>query len=409
MKFLENEKLAQLTAQMTDAVVGTGERVINGRIEAFTMKRAGTDKKLAHDLTEKYQAEIQIVETELAQFQKTIIGRKRSESFASSRSNGIGTKKQHLDSSHEKRVRILDTSEQSPGMTRKRSNSIGIPLVETKSKRTSNFRSRSDSYDSKSVLKSRSDISEPKSALRSSSDSALRSRSESFSSPADVLNSPLGDFHDTSTQRLMTNLIMTLNASFPDYDFSTIRPSHFARLPSLKVAINHTNEKLAELASNNNQGANFFSQLWNAIDDVIDMNDSEVYSYVPPQRDDDDDPLGFLTQTLDGTEDSDTIVPLWTMNFFFVNKSMKRILLFTCVQTMRNEVPASSVDDDDDGFVGASDGVKEAISYDNYGLPKGGFRSTRENFDEEDEEDYWQDFDMDSDAISKSAPPAAVA
>jgi hypothetical protein len=104
MKFLENEKLAQLTAQMTDAIVGTGECMINSHIEAFTMKWAGTDKKLARDLTEKYQVEIQIVETELAQFQKTIIGRKRRKSFAGSKSNGIGTKKQHLDFSHEKLV-----------------------------------------------------------------------------------------------------------------------------------------------------------------------------------------------------------------------------------------------------------------------------------------------------------------
>lgn len=408
MKFLENEKLAQLTAQMTDAVVGTGERVINGRIEAFTMKRAGTDKKLAHDLSEKYQAEIQVRESEIAEFQK-VIGRKRSESFNgmySSSNTNRGLKKTLSG----KRVRI-DTSEQgqSGGKTRSRgrSNSVGIPLSETKSmlKTKSPLRSRSDSYDIRSALKSKPDVS------------ALRSRSDSFvssSSPIDLLNSPLGDFHDTSAQRLMTDLILTLNASFPDYDFSSIRPSHIAHLPSLSVAINRTNEKLSELVSNDNQGANFFSQLWNAIDDVIGMNESEVYSYVPPQGDDDDDPLGFLTQTVDST-DSDKIVPLWTLNFFFVNKSMKRIVLFTCVQTMRNEVPSSSDDDDDDGaYISASDGVKESLSYENYGIATPGFRSSRENSAiedevEEDEDDDWQDFDMDADAMGQPAPPTTVA
>jgi len=44
-------------------------------------------------------------------------------------------------------------------------------------------------------------------------------------------------------------------------------------------------------------------------------------------------------------------MPLWTFNYFFVNKSLKRIVLFACVQTMRNEVQMD-VDDDMDDVVG---------------------------------------------------------
>ncbi len=145
------------------------------------------------------------------------------------------------------------------------------------------------------------------------------------------------------------------------------------------------------------------------------MNDSEVYSYVPPQRDDDDDPLDFL-KTLDGASNSDSIVPLWTLNFFFVNKSMKRIVLFTCVQTMRNDISSGGIggtddDDDDDGihFIG-DDGVKEVSSYDNYGMSTG-FRGSRENsamednLDEDDEDNDWKDFDMDADTLGQPAPP----
>lgn len=479
MKFLENEKLAQLTALMTDAIVGTGERVINGRVEAFTMKRAGTDKKLAHELGEKYQAEIQIVETEMAQHLNLQLRRKRSGSIGnhsggSSRGgsvNGNGSVSGSVNgngsvSSNGNRGHSVSgngngnggrsrSGSVSGGRSRKASFSHNLPSypsspnvnkrvrIDTTQNSTGRRRSRSVSEPISKKTTAASSKSPMKSALRSRSESfdvkGSRSRSNSnsfiFGSSPLFTNSPLGDFHDSSAQRLMTDLILTLNASFPDYDFSSIRPSHIAHLPSLNVAINRTNEKLAELTTstfssasnvnthNHTQGANFFSQLWNAIDDVIGMNDSEVYSYVPPQCDDDDDPLDFL-KTLDGRSDSDSIVPLWTLNFFFVNKSMKRIVLFTCVQTMRNDTSSSGIDggDDDDeddidgvNFVGYDDGVKEVLSYENYGMTHPGFRSSRENsalkdnYDDDDEDNDWKDFDMDADTLGQPAPSTTVA
>lgn len=424
MKFLENEKLAQLTAEMTDAVVGSGEQVINGRIEAFIMKRAGTDKKLAHELGERYQAEIQVVETEFAQFQKTMNGSSGGTNTTTTDNNttgessngtiGGGMKRSESNGNNQnhasfnKRVRIETIAKDSQG--RRRSNSIGIPVSSgsnSTSKNASITRKRSGSYDIKSILKP------------SSGSEVFRSRSDSFiSNPTtDFIYSPLGDFHDSSTQRLMTDLILTLNASFPDYDFSNIRPSHFTRLPSPNIAINRTNERLSELnKSKDNQGPTFFAQLWNAIDEVIGLNESEVYSYVPPQRDDDDDPLGFLTQTLEDS-DSDEIVPLWTLNYFFVNKSMKRIVLFTCVQTMRNEVGlVGDEDGDDDNFVVPTDEGKESVSFDNYGFVNTNFRSSKENSalendneEGDDDDDNWNDFDMDTDVMGQPAPPVTMA
>mmetsp|Transcript_6402 Transcript_6402/g.8105 ORF Transcript_6402/g.8105 Transcript_6402/m.8105 type:complete len:394 (+) Transcript_6402:318-1499(+) len=392
MKFLENDKLAQLTLQMTDAKVGTGECSINGRIEAFTMKRAGTDKKLAHALGEKYQAEIQVVESELAEYQKTI-EKRRSESLGSELESTLSLMRKSLlppqpvkaplSPSSRKRVRIDTKPGRKVTLSRRRSNSTpsSLPLSEDHkgvSKMVSALRSRSDSFDPKSII------------------------------TLPFANSPLGDFHNSCTQRLMTNLILTLNSSFPDYDFSNIRPSHFARLPSSSVAVNRTNEKLSELAASSQQGTNFLPQLWNSIDDAIGLNDSEVYSYVPPHRDDDDDPLGFLTQTLDGGADSDTIVPLWTLNFFFVNKSMKRIVLFTCVQTMCNEIVSSS-DDEDNEFESLSYEVNDMLNS-NHNNRRGGrlFAGGDHYEDEEEEEDNSRDFDMDLDGIGQAAPPATV-
>ncbi len=429
MKFLENEKLAQLTAQMTDAVVGTGECVINGRIEAFTMKRAGTDKKLAHELGEKYQAEIQVVESEMAEYERTFVGRMRSNSLGSWVPSGIAAagadaaKKEMKETSSSKRKNLvpfqkkvrIDTSLERGGKSngRRRSNSVGIPVTQTqtKTKRKGSARSCSQPFDqkkgngTKSILKTRSN---------SNDSTARRSRSDSFLS-SDLLYSSLGDFHDSCTQRLMTDLILTLNASFPDYDFSSTRPSHFTKLSSQKVAINRTNEKLGELNKNGELGTDFLSQLWNAINEVISMNESEVYSYVPPQRDDDDDPLGFLTQTLDGA-DTDKIVPLWTLNFFFVNKSKKRIVLFTCVQTMRNNDDDMIGEEEDDGYVESMDEVKEVMRFDNFGMARPlRFRSSRESsaledsVDEEDDEQSWNDFDVDTDVMGQPAPRTTVA
>jgi hypothetical protein len=374
MKFLQNDRLAQLTAQLTEAKIC--ERVINGRIEAFSMKRAGNDKKYAHALGEKYQNEILAEESEFSNLQRL---QKLASSNSDSASPGAshGQVVRHLSappSPKAKRVRI-----DIPQGRRQRSQSTGaLPLPPIgKIPKASSMRSRSDSYDLNSNV---------------------------IINNFPYSNSPLGDFHDTSTQRLMTDLILTLNASFPDYDFSNIKPSEFARVPSSNVAMNRTNERLSELAACSAQGDSFLSELWNAIDDVIVLKDSEVYSYVPPSRDDDDDPLSFLSDSLDGT---DSAMPLWTFNFFFVNKNLKRIVLFTCVQTMRTEIGVDETEDvDDDNSV-----VKENADF---GSPGRILRTGSIRFDGssaiDDEDGGGLDYDMDADGMNQAvAPPATVA
>lgn len=370
MKFLENEKLAQLTGQLTEATIC--ERVINGRIEAFTMKRAGTDKKYAHALGEKYQEEIKEEETEYTQFQQ--LQKIRSGSMGAATEQEIPSldqlrrKLQSPPSPKAKRIKF-DTNgdmNQLPPKGRRRSASLSS-VSTNKVPLSSSIRSRSDSLDT----------SIPNCYFP-------------------FCNSPLGNFHDSSTQRLMTDLILTLNASFPDYDFSNIRPSHFSRMPSTPLVFNRVNEKLAELAASMPEGANFLSHLWNAIDDVINLKDCEVYSYVPLSKDDDCDPLSFITQTLDGVDGS---LPLWTMNYFFVNKKLQRIVLFTCVQTMRTEAEEIRVDDDDS----YADQVKDSDfgSPDRISRQCSGFDGA---LDDEDEEDGGQDYDMDSDNMNQAVP-----
>ena len=347
MKFLEDEKLAHLTTELTDAALG--ERVLHGRIEAFSMKRAGDDKKFAFALDEKLQHEIEVVENEIVQFQKSI-----------------------------RKVRIARRSQSDKTNVEKSKNS-NRKVYDGLLKRSPTG----------SILKST-----PIRRILPSSVGLQNSYSKS----------PLGDFHHSCTRRLMTDLILTLNASFPDYDFSTVRSSHFARLPTYTMAVTRTNEKLSEFAATTPfKGVKFLSKLWKDIDDAIVLQECEVYSYVPPNRDDDDDPLSFLTQTLSCADT--TLVPLWSFNFFFVNKSLKRIVLFTCVQTMRSDTndDVDALEGIVDQFEGSGQTITDAFgkrvsSYGWTGYIDGNVSSR------EDEDSVDDDFDMDFDGISQTAP-----
>ena len=82
MKYLENEKLNQISSDLSDVVLGESHRIIDGRIEAYTMKRAGTDKKYAHALGQKYMAEIEDLQEEVAATVERRRKRSNSESLA---------------------------------------------------------------------------------------------------------------------------------------------------------------------------------------------------------------------------------------------------------------------------------------------------------------------------------------
>lgn len=298
MKYLEDEKLNKLTSELTDAPLGDS-RVINGRIEAFITKRAGTDKKYAHALGERYVAEMELAENQLATFQQfqehlRPLSRKRSQSAGGLLESILPLKHQRVDGSQE----------------------------ETKQHQAK--RPRACSFDS-----------------TKSADSAKL-----------LSSSALGDFQEMSTRRLMTDLILTLNASFPDYDFGAVRPKDFKKIP-MEDVMRSVNDRLSVLAS---QKEGFLGKLWESIDEVITLSDAHVYTFAPPEQCDE---LSFLTQTL---MEDDSATPLWSFNYFFVNKQMKRILFFCCVETMQHS------DEQMDEFVTKSVGYTERGNESNFDL-----------------------------------------
>jgi hypothetical protein len=124
--------------------------------------------------------------------------------------------------------------------------------------------------------------------------------------------SPLGPIGAAATRKLLINLISTMNASFPDYDFSAVRPEQFRKESGFRGALHRINHDLAELVEA--EGPNFVARMWEAIAEAIKLDECDVYSYLPDM---DSDPFS------DGN--------LWSFNYFFVNKAQKKILYFTCM------------------------------------------------------------------------------
>lgn len=122
-----------------------------------------------------------------------------------------------------------------------------------------------------------------------------------------------GPLCDTISRKTLFYLIATLNAAFhPDYDFSDARSHEFSKEPSLQWVTNAVDGNLSATAGE--QFRSLRSQLWAAVDDEVALAECDIYSYNPDLS---SDPFG--------EEGS-----LWSFNYFFYNKKLKRIVFFTC-------------------------------------------------------------------------------
>lgn len=173
-------------------------------------------------------------------------------------------------------------------------------------------------------------------------------------SPASYGTSPsFGELADVGVRRTLVDLICTMNASFPDYDFSGMRPDHFQKEASVSFVRNKVNAGLAEVSVIHNKI--FLESFWADLDEVMKLKDCEVYSYSP---DTEGDPF---------TEGC-----LWSFNHFFLNKSLKRILFLHCTTKsklhmmedgMRNSDGDSDADDDDEDGDADMDNDNEGEKY----------------------------------------------
>ncbi|GBG32329.1 Repressor of RNA polymerase III transcription MAF1-like [Hondaea fermentalgiana] len=197
----------------------------------------------------------------------------------------------------------------------------------------------------------------------------------------------LGKLSDPHTRRLLTYLICTMNATFPDYDFSALKPDQF-RAENLGRVVNLVNSHLSEFVDK--QSPRFLEEVWSAVDAEILLRGAEVYTYVPNME---DDPF-----SLPGT--------LWSFNFFFYNREEKKVLFFTCCCTLQGRIGAhSDLYGTDDGAsdvmsdVGAPDGVS-TLAQDEAESRIGARSDVAEADEDEEDEDEDEDFEVDMDAIS---------
>ncbi|KAJ8947487.1 hypothetical protein NQ318_009790 [Aromia moschata] len=121
-----------------------------------------------------------------------------------------------------------------------------------------------------------------------------------------------GPLCDTISRKTLFYLIATLNSSFPDYDFMDVKSHEFSKEPSRQWVTNAIDSNLAATAGE--QYRLLGPSLWAAIDDEISLENCDIYSYNPDLA---SDPFGE-----DGC--------LWSFNYFFYNKKLKRIVFFTC-------------------------------------------------------------------------------
>lgn len=123
--------------------------------------------------------------------------------------------------------------------------------------------------------------------------------------------SPLGSVVDSSTRKLLINLILTLNNSFADYDFRNLRPEDFVREASLEMVMNSVNSKLSRV--DEAEHGDLCGRLWSALDTEASLRECEIFSYVA-----------------DMDEDALSAGKIWSVNYFFYNKKLKKIAFFAC-------------------------------------------------------------------------------
>eukprot|EP00794_Sanderia_malayensis_P018612 gene18612-20489_t len=150
-------------------------------------------------------------------------------------------------------------------------------------------------------------LSPPESQFSISPNARFKNRS--FSTDEDECSTVLSS---TCSRKTLFYLIATLNASFNDYDFSNAKSEEFSREPTLDWVINSINSNLSTAIGESY--AKISSHLWASIDEQICLQDCTIYSYNPDLE---SDPFG--------EEGS-----LWSFNYFFFNKRMKRIVFFNC-------------------------------------------------------------------------------
>jgi len=304
---------------------GRRRRRVRGRIEAYTTKRAGTDKKYAAEMGARF-----------VEWQERVENRLAAAAAAAARQQQEQPQQQEQEQAGLS-FRSRNYRQDLLSLKRKRSLSCN-DFPDIAAAAAADEARAGEEVRAPNVVVVGDDINNGNHRKR------RRSRAVSFDAAAKRLDddddddvafrafqTPLGDMRDLGVRRLLTDLILTLNMSFPDYDFGAcVSPHDFERLSLLEVA-DEVQRKFGGCgfggcggfggtAQQQQRQSNapvalprtvsggtapsaltstttgFASELWSALDNVIRLRDCEAYRWkIGPDNeslllgDDDDD------------------------------------------------------------------------------------------------------------------------
>jgi len=133
-----------------------------------------------------------------------------------------------------------------------------------------------------------------------------------YASPKQIESAEADGLGSVISGKMLFTLLSTLNCAFPDYDFSQAKSEEFSLEPNLSFVVNNVNTNLS--TSLGEEFVELSPRLWKAIDDEICLQECQIYSYNPDME---TDPFGE-----EGC--------LWSFNYLFYNKELKRIVFFKC-------------------------------------------------------------------------------
>lgn len=140
-------------------------------------------------------------------------------------------------------------------------------------------------------------------------------------SPLQLSRSPVGPLVESSSRKTLVYLILTLNHIYPDYDFTLLRAQNFAKEESLARVQELVGTHLVDVARAwdatpglGEEG--LLDAVWTGVEESIELADADIYSY---KSDLESDPFGEKGS-------------VWSFNYFFYNRKLKRILYFRCVR-----------------------------------------------------------------------------
>ncbi|KQK02613.1 repressor of RNA polymerase III transcription MAF1 homolog isoform X1 [Brachypodium distachyon] len=134
--------------------------------------------------------------------------------------------------------------------------------------------------------------------------------------------SPVEHLSCRSSRKMLIYLVLTLGHMYPDYDFSAVRAHLFFReedWESFKQMLDTYLSETSTLWAANTDGCSLLDSMTKVIDEVIKIRECDIYSYNP---DSDGDP--FLEKGA-----------IWSFNFFFYNRKLKRVVSFRCCCTSK--------------------------------------------------------------------------